>query len=254
MNLPSRLLLLSLLAVCGSVSAQVFGDAPLHIETAKGNGGPSGYIDGFFVLDNRLTSDDNDTRIRLVETDKIRGGGAEGRLDVVPGLFLTGEYRRTPFNRAQQTDLNTAGMAAIGISSDLTTIRGGAGVGAVAGGVPVYIRGEYSSLNLTGDDRTGRKDGYGVLAGVSGSLNRFFGVEGEAGYQDNRSFGRGFEYRVGGWLNVLPNLALTLNYRRTRLDHSDVLGSGYLETGAAGIRFQFGGTGLPAPAPASMQP
>ena len=183
------------------------------------------------------------------------GFGTEFRAQALPFLFVTGAYRRntldavSAFNGQGQSLGNDPFDDGGNFHIRLQDAR--AGLGVTAGDLPLYLRGEYVYNRL--DIRDGAfpegaehhiYDGWSALVGGTAALNRYLGVRGEAGWHDQRGFGRGVEYRAGLDIFLYKNLSLTGDWRVDRrnrirsdadVDHDFIK----IQEGIVGLRLLF---------------
>lgn len=180
------------------------------------------FLDGYYVSGSLETEEPSPI------DDEVDGDGAgvKGAIELLPDLFLTGEYQ------ALEYDEN------FGLESELNQFRIGAGFGqGVGNGAGLYGRVEYVSLDDDDDEDEDEQNGIGGQIGFALPLSEWLRLHAEVGYVSLDDLD-GPEFIFGASLRLARNLGLFADYRSTQLEFE----SGEeitLEDVRVGARFYF---------------
>lgn len=154
------------------------------------------------------------------------GAGVKGAIELLPDLYLTGEYQSIEFDESFGTD------------SELNQFRIGAGFGPGAGnGGGLYGRAQYISIDDDDDSDEDEQSGIGGQIGFALPLSEMLRLYGEVGYLSLDDLD-GPEFAAGVDLRLARNLGLFADYRVTELEY-DGGDEVTLEDVRVGARFYF---------------
>lgn len=154
------------------------------------------------------------------------GGGVKGAIELLPDLFLTGEYQSLEYDES------------IGSNTKLNQFRVGAGFGpGVGNGGGLYGRVEYVSIDDDDDEDDDEQSGIGGQIGFALPLSELLRLHAEVGYLSLDDL-EGPEFIGGVTLRFSRNVGLFVDYRLSELefDNGDEVN---LEDIRVGARFFF---------------
>lgn len=161
------------------------------------------FIDGYYVPSATIQQENG-----LFDFEEEGdGAGVKGAIEVVPQVFITGEYQSNQYDDA-------------GSNIELDTYRLGVGLGEGLGnGQGIYGRFELINADDNGDDSDEESGVVGTL-GLGAILSPQVKIYGEAGYQKFDDLD-GPELLGGIAIRLLPNLGVFADYRYSQLNLED---------------------------------
>lgn len=203
-------------------SKLVLGIAALGLSTPLLAAPGSSYIDGYYVPSASVEVENAGLLDFEEEGD---GAGVKGAIELVPQVFITGEYQSNQYDDD-------------GSDLELDTYRIGLGLGEGLGnGQGVYGRFEFINADDGGDDSEEESGVVGTI-GLGAILSPQVKIYGEAGYQKFDDLD-GPELLAGIALRLLPNLGVFADYRYTQLDLEDTDVEFTYDEFRVGARFYF---------------
>ncbi len=160
-----------------------------------------GTLDAYYIPSSDLSIDSSFGSA----DDSGDGFGVKGLFRFADTLGFIGEYQTVTYD---DFDLD-ADQYRLGAGWFLPTTSG--------------IYAEYTNIQL-GDNNDGEADGVGVHGRIAGDLAPGIQVYGEAGYlflQDDAEDIEGYEFLVGGAMQLNPQLGLFADYRLSNLEGQD---------------------------------
>lgn len=160
------------------------------------------FLDGYYVSGS-IETEEPEPFDDEVDGD---GGGVRGAIELVPDLFLTGEYQSLEYDER------------FGLESELNQFRIGAGFGqGVGNGGGLYGRVEYVSIDDDDDEDDDQQNGVGGQIGFALPLSEVLRLYAEVGYLSLDDLD-GPEFIFGAHLRLARNLGLFADYRSTQLE------------------------------------
>jgi hypothetical protein len=178
-----------------------------------------GTLDAYYIPSSDLSID---TPIGSAD-DSGDGFGVKGLFRFADTLGFVGEYQTVTYD---DFDLD-ADQYRLGAGWFLPTTSG--------------IYAEYTNIQL-GDNNDGEADGVGVHGRIAGDLAPGVQVYGEAGYlflQDDAEDIEGYEFLVGGAMQLNPQLGLFADYRLSNLEGQDSEAEFQFDDIRLGVRLYF---------------
>ncbi|MGQ0618953.1 MAG: outer membrane beta-barrel protein [Panacagrimonas sp.] len=137
------------------------------------------------------------------------GGGVKGAIELLPDLYLTGEYQSVEFDEPIDS----------GLKLNQFRVGGGFGPGVGHGG-GLYGRVEYVSIDDDDEDDEDEQAGIGGQVGFALPLSELLRLHAEVGYLSLDEL-EGPEFVGGVTVRLARNLGLFADYRFTELEFDD---------------------------------